>query len=452
MYSLLHHRLLVSFRRACFKVCVLTLGIVAYWPLTETCHVYGQSRDAASLMAVADRCEALLQSSVVDFYLPGCIDQEHGGYLEELASDGSFRSAGTKFLTLQSRQLWTFSVLAEHGIVPEQSLQAAKHGFEFIRANFRDKVHGGYFNEVADNGEPTDRRKHVYLNSFVIYGFVAYYRASKNQDALAAAKELFDVLDEKAYDAVRGGYEEYFAEDWTPLTDPSVARLVGEVNTKTYNTHLHLLESFADLYRATEDPLVGARLAELIQINSRTVQHPQFLCNIDGWSLDWNIVDTQQNLRASYGHDVECVWLVLDAARALGYSPKILRSWAQALVDYSLKFGFDETHGGFYYGGPLGKPADDRHKEWWVEAEALVSMLEMYRLTQDDKYMRAFEKTFEFVSTHQIAEEGGWWASRNEDGSPSQNLSRTSKWQAGYHNGRALLLCSKLLRDIAHSK
>ena len=30
------------------------------------------------------------------------------------------------------------------------------------------------------------------------------------------------------------------------------------------------------------------------------------------------MVETERNLRASYGHDVECAWLVLDAADALG--------------------------------------------------------------------------------------------------------------------------------------
>ena len=51
----------------------------------------------------------------------------------------------------------------------------------------------------------------------------------------------------------------------------------------------------------------------------------------------------------------------------------------------------------------LGKPAEDTRKEWWVEAEALVSMLEMYRLTGKREYYEVFSQTFAFVAQHQVA-------------------------------------------------
>ena len=81
---------------------------------------------------------------------------------------------------------------------------------------------------------------------------------------------------------------------------------------------------------------------------------------------DWKAIETPRNLRASYGHDVECAWLCLDAARALGHPPALLRGWAEGLVGYSLKHGYDRAHGGFFYMGALGKDADDTKKEWWV--------------------------------------------------------------------------------------
>jgi mannobiose 2-epimerase len=154
------------------------------------------------------------------------------------------------------------------------------------------------------------------------------------------------------------------------------------------------------------------------------------------------------NLRASYGHDVECVWLTLDASRALGMSPRLLRGWAEGLCSYSMKYGYDPRNGGFYYTGPLGKPAQDTRKEWWVQAEALVSMLEMHRLTGQREYENAFHRTLDFVAKHQVARKGGWWATRAADGSP-QGQTRTSPWQGAYHSGRAMLRCAKLLEERA---
>jgi mannobiose 2-epimerase len=391
----------------------------------------------------------LLDTSVIGFYLPQSLDKTNGGFLENLGANGQFVDGGGKFLTLQARQIWTFSTCAERGIRKEECLAAAKHGFEFLQKRFYDADHGGYFNQLNDDGTVRDDKKHAYLNSFALYALVAYHRVSSDPAALKAAMELFETLEQKAYDRKRGGYQEYFHRDWRPITDPAQAGIVGAVGTKTYNTHLHLMESFTELYRVTNEPRVRDRLTELLTVNTVTVQHSQYPCNIDGWSLDWKMIDTPTNLRASYGHDVECVWLALDTARSLDWSDQLLKQWGTKLVEYSMKHGYDHEHGGFFYTGPLGQPATDRHKEWWVQAEALVCMLEMYQLTGEETYWRAFDSTFEFVKNHQVAQEGGWWAARQADGSPSSNRSRTSMWQGAYHGGRALLRCSDLLQQLS---
>lgn len=403
------------------------------------------SRD--ELARQANRCRQILKSSLVDFYLPACVDPVRGGYLESLR-DGKFAPTGERFLTQQGRQLWFFSTLAANGIEKPAALAAARSGFEFLERHMRDREHGGYFSKVSDSGEPIDTRKHVYLNSFFLYGMAAYYRATRDEAALTAAKDLFRVLDEKAYDRQYGGYVEFFYRDWRPITDPKEPPYVGAIGVKTYNTHLHVLEALAELYRVWPDPPVGRRLQELIVINTNTVRHPSVFCNIDAWQRDWRLIDTPANLKASYGHDVECAWLTLDAARALNVPTGVLRNWAEELCANSIQFGFDRVNGGFYYTGPPGKAADETKKEWWVQAEALVSMLELYRLTGKREYFDLFRQTLDFVERHQVAREGGWWASRRADGSPMGDQ-RSSPWHGAYHSGRAMMNCARLLDELA---
>jgi mannobiose 2-epimerase len=159
------------------------------------------------------------------------------------------------------------------------------------------------------------------------------------------------------------------------------------------------------------------------------------------------MVLTPQNLRASYGHDVECVWLVFEAVRALGLPTQPYAAWAQAVGGYSLKHGFDSQHGGFFYAGPLGQAADDTKKEWWTQAEALVGTLELYRLTRKPEYLDAFRRTLDFVEKHHVAPGGGWYATRKADGS-SLSDQRATMWQGPYHTGRALLVSAKWLEAM----
>lgn len=399
----------------------------------------------------AERCRAILESSLVDFYLPGCVDQEHGGYHQELDQNGAFRP-GEKFLTLQARQLWFFSTIATANIRREASLDAAKKGYEFIQKHFRDAERGGYYSKVSREGQIVDNRKHAYLNAFVVYALVEYYRATQQPEVLQQAMELFKTLETRAHDAKHLGYEEFFTSDWKIVSDPKESGYVGAIGVKTYNTHLHLMEAFTSLYRETHDPLVGARLKELIEINTKTVKHPDYPCNIDAWHPDWTIVNTPQNLRASYGHDIECVWLVLDAVEALGQPVQSVREWAKSICNYSIEKGYDTKHHGFFYSGPLGKSADDRKKEWWPQCEALVAMLTMEKLTGESRFRQLFDETLDFVEKHQVAPKGSWWATLREDGSLGAQRSRTSMWQGAYHNGRAMLLCEQLLtRDATQA-
>ena len=399
----------------------------------------------------AQRCLQVLDASLIEFYLPS-VDQKHAGYLEVLDDQGKF-SSSDKFLTLQARQLWFFSTLAVNDIRRKDSLAAAQSGYEFLTQHFFDSENGGYFAKVSAAGEPIDTRKHVYPNAFVIYGLVEYYRATGQKEALEKALQLFRTLEKHAYDREHGGYQEFFYVDWKLITDPRESGYVGAINTKTYNSHLHILEAFAQLYRETKNELLADRLRELVQINVLRVKHSDYPCNIDGWTRSWEMIPTPRNERASYGHDVECAWLVLDACEALGQKEfagiESIDRWARQICDFAIKHGYDKENGGFFSSGMPGKASDDRRKIWWVQTEALVAMLTMHRLTGEAKYRKIFDHCFEFTLDHHVAPDGGWWDTLEEDGSVGEKKVRSSMWQGAYHNGRALLNCAKMLESGA---
>jgi cellobiose epimerase len=233
------------------------------------------------------------------------------------------------------------------------------------------------------------------------------------------------------------------------VTEKEASGYVGAIGHKTYNTHLHVMEALAELYRVWPDAKVKDALAETILINTSTVLHPDVNANVDAWSRDWKMIMEPRNLRASYGHDVECVWLVMDAAKTAGMNKGVLLPWAESLAANSIKYGYDQEHGGFYQGGDLDKSADDKRKTWWIQAEALPGMLELYRLTGKRQYYDIFAKTLEFCQKYQVAKEGSWWATRAEDGSATNDKQRSSPWQGAYHVGRSMIVCAEWLDELA---
>ena len=74
------------------------------------------------------------------------------------------------------------------------------------------------------------------------------------------------------------------------------------------NTHIHLLESITELYRAWPDELVKKRLAEMIEIvRDRIAVSPG--CLNMYFTPDWRPVPAGD----SFGHDIETAYLLIEA-------------------------------------------------------------------------------------------------------------------------------------------
>lgn len=395
----------------------------------------------------ARRCRNILQETIVDFFLPACLDRTNGGYFE-VEEGGKFLPAGEKFLLLQARQAWVFSLVAQQGIATDAALDAARTGIEFLETRMRDRTHGGYFSTVTDAGEPLDRRKHVGLNVFVLFALARYSLASGDAAALTSAQDLFNLLETQARDDQNGGYTEFFTEDWEPITDPNAKNYYYGTGAKTLNTHMHVLETYAELYRAWPDSILKSRIENLVHIVFNHFRHPLFSRNMNAWTPTWKILFRRHNLHATYGHDMESVWFALDACEAADLAIDEFVPRARAIYDFCLKYGYDSKYGGFYYKGSIAGLGPVRDKVWWVQAEALVGLLKMFRVTGDARYYRAFENVFDFIERHQLAPGGGWWDFLHADGTPKSGR-RASRWQGGYHTARSMVMCAQMLDELA---
>src|SRR5690606_34585943 len=110
-----------------------------------------------------------------------------------------------------------------------------------------------------------------------------------------------------ARDHEHGGYLESFTRDWRPLETGSRSP-IGPPELKSQNTHLHLMEAFANLLRATGEPRVRAAQRELVTLVLDRIVDPETGHLGLFFARDW----TRRSTHISYGHDIEFAWLVTE--------------------------------------------------------------------------------------------------------------------------------------------
>ena len=339
----------------------------------------------------------------------------------------------------------------------EQYLPIVQHGVDFLSNVLWDKQYGGFFWGVDDNGQITplySDGKELYGISFDLYGAAAAYQATHDPRTLELAQKTFHWVDEHAHDAKNGGYFEWFARDGKVIEgNPDAVTLhaipLGSfpIGYKSMNTHIHLLESFTQLYEVWKDDTLRQRLEELLALTRDRICVQPGVMNLY-FTNDWRPIPDHD----SYGHDVETAYLMLEAEDVLGHGhdPRTEHMTKQ-LVDHALANGWDQVYGGFFQDGTtFGKP-ESRLKEWWVEMEGLNSLLLMHEKygRDTDVYFKAFQLQWQFIKAYQTDSQfHGVYEMIGPNGVPT-NADKGRIWKAAYHDGRALLIVTERLHKLA---
>ncbi len=431
------------------RICTQVLAVSAMLLIAS---VVAQAQEPSSLAGYVPRLEKNLKENIVPFWMGKSLDTKNGGYIINFGPKGEPAGEGTKMIVTQARQVWLFSRLVRGGYGNKPYLEAADLGYRFLRDKMWDAKNGGFYWEVDPTGtRHLNPQKHLYGQAFGLYAISEYYLAGGKKEVLDLAVRLFNLLETKSHDKIHGGYIEYFNEDWT-APPPNVNSPMGlPPHLKLMNTHLHLLEAMTTFYRASKLPLARERLLELITIESDTVVRKGLGACTDQYEQDWKPLLDGERSRVSYGHDIENVWLLADACQAAEISCYPHLDLFRALWAYTLKYGYDGEKGGIFNWGSFNQPAGNREKSWWAQAETIVSALYMYRLTKDPQYLAVFAKTYDFIEKYFVDwKNGEWYENMLPNGQPSG--SKAHAWKAGYHNGRSMIECLLLLKELTQNK
>lgn len=369
-------------------------------------------------------------------------DNEHGGYYGWLGYDLALDKKAVKGCILNSRITWFFAN-AYTLLKDESLLDEAKHGFAFMKDYCFDKENGGIYWSITYDGKPEDTTKHTYNQAFCIYALSSYYEASKDEEALAMAKELFHIIEEKCTDEV--GYLEAFDREFHLIENDKLSEN-GVIADKTMNTLLHVFEAYTELYRVSKDAEVKKRLEWILDTIADKIYNPALHRQEVFFDKNYNsILDLH-----SYGHDIETAWLMNRGVDVLGEESyqKKMGPIIDDLTAQVYKVAFD----GHSLANECEKGVVNNHRVWWVQAETVIGFLNGYQRNPEKKeYLEAAKSEWQFIKDYVIDKREGseWFWEVDENGKPYPDRPIVEPWKCPYHNGR---MCIEVIRrdiDVA---
>ncbi|HIZ33951.1 MAG TPA: AGE family epimerase/isomerase [Candidatus Bacteroides merdigallinarum] len=382
-----------------------------------------------------------LTTNILPFWMNKMTDRENGGFYGRITGTEKLMPQAEKGAILNARILWTFSA-AYRLLKKEEYLETATRAKRYIIDHFYDKEFGGVYWSLDYKGQPLDTKKQIYALGFAIYGLSEYHRATGDQEALDYAIRLFESIEEHSFDAKKNGYCEALTREWGEIADMRLSDK-DENERKTMNTHLHILEPYANLYRVWKDERLEKQLRNLIllfidKILNIKTGHLELFFN-DDWVSKYRII--------SYGHDIEASWLIHEAALVLG--DQALLEKVEPLVEY-IAAAADEgltPDGAMIYETFVDKKKTDIDRHWWVQAENVVGHLNLYQHFDDGMGLKKAYECWEFIKKHLIDHQNGEWHwSVRADGSVNVTDDKAGFWKCPYHNGR---MCMEVIERFA---
>ena len=417
----------------------------------------------------------VLEKNILHFWMTQMVDEENGGFYGRMDNSGTIHPEAEKGAILNARILWAFS--AAHRVLgkldnlenldrldsPDYA-SMARRAYEYFVSHFIDWEYGGVYWSLDSKGQPLDTKKQFYAIGFAIYGLSEYARATGDREALDYALQLFDCIEEHAFDHKYNGYIEACTREWGEIADMRLSELDANY-PKSQNTHLHIIEPYTNLLRCLKElhaqescdyvPVLGSvlpigisvpvetmvrvegALRNLIDIFTDRILNPETHHLDLFFEMDWT---RGAGHLESYGHDIECSWLMHEAALVLG-DPQVL-----AKVEPIVREVAEASEKGLRPDGSMiheanldtGHQDDDLH--WWVQAENVVGWYNIYQHFGDEEALEKAFRCWTYIKQNLIDEQHGeWYWSRHADGSLNTTDDKAGFWKCPYHNSRMCL-------------
>ena len=374
---------------------------------------------------LAELYKNALLNDVIPFWERYSIDWQQGGYFTCLDREGKVYDTD-KFIWLQNRQVWIFSMLYTQLEKRPEWLKIAANGANFLAKHGRDRDGNWYF-ALDRAGNPLVQPYNIFSDCFAAMAFSKYALASGEDWAKDVALQAYNnVL--RRQDNPKGKYNKAYP---------------GTRSLKSLAVPMIL----ANLSLEMDWLLPSDRLEEILAATVREVM-TDFLDGDRGLMYenvtpDGSHLDCFDGRLINPGHGIEAMWFIMDIARRHNDTQTI--NQAIDVILNILNFAWDSDYGGLYYfmdaDGHPPQQLEWNQKLWWVHLESLVALAMGYRLTGREACWQWYQKMHDYTWSHFADPEyGEWFGYLDRQGKVLLNL-KGGKWKGCFHVPRALYLC-----------
>lgn len=382
---------------------------------------------------LANQYKSELLDSVMPFWVGKSQDKEYGGYFSCLDNAGNVYDTD-KFVWMQGREVWMFSMLYNKVERRKEWLDAAVQGGEFLKKYGHDGNFNWYFSLTRD-GKPLVEPYNIFSYTFATMAFGQLSIATGNKEYEEIAKRTFDIILSKAGNP-KGKWNKLHPGT-RPLKNFALPMILCNLALE--------IEPLLDekFMRQTIDTCIH----EVMDVFLRPELGGLIVENV---LEDGSLSDCFEGRHMNPGHAIEAMWFIMDLGKRLNRPELIEKAKDTALL--MAEYGWDKEYGGiFYFMDRLGCPPQELEwdqKLWWVHIETLISMIKGYQLTGDKKCLEWFEKVHDYVWTHfKDPENPEWFGYLNRRGEVLLQL-KGGKWKGCFHVPRGLYQCWKILETL----
>ena len=373
---------------------------------------------------LANRYKTELLDSVLPFWLNKSIDKEYGGYFSCLDRDGSVYDTD-KFIWLQGREVWLFSMLCNKLGKKQEWLDAAIQGAEFLKKYGHNGDYDFYFS-LTREGKPLVEPYNIFSNTFACMAFAQLAKATGSEEYAEISRRIFKRILER-----RGNPKGKWSKA-VPGTRPM----------KDFALPMIICNMALEVEDIINDPqLLEKTIDECLHEVLDVFYQPDLGCMLENVSsLDNSRLDCFEGREINPGHNLEALWFMMNLR--IRRNDKALVNKCVEISLSVIERGWDKEYGGIFYfldskGAPQQKLEWDQ-KLWWVHIESAIAMIKGYQLTGNKKCLEWFEKLDEYMwSRFKDPLHPEWFGYLNRRGEMLLPL-KGGKWKGCFHVPRGL--------------